>query len=90
MIVEVIIPIMIKINVKIIVSNPLWLVFNKVRASGTKSVIETQIMTPAAKESEEAMTLFSSFNLIKIGIVPSIVDRPAMVVRRKAIWNFVI
>lgn len=54
--------------------------------SGIRSVIETQIMTPAAKARLDTIILFSCFNFINIGSVPIRVDSPASVVNKKAIF----
>ena len=48
------------------------------------TVIDTQIITPAAKAKEDKTILLLSFFLIKIKIVPSIVDKPANTVSKKA------
>ena len=57
---------------------------NKLIDSGIRSVIDTQIITPAAKDKEDKTILLVSFFLIKIKIVPSIVDKPANTVSKKA------
>lgn len=57
---------------------------NKLIDSGIRSVIDTQIITPAAKDKEDKTILLVSFFLIKIKMVPSIVDKPANTVSKKA------
>ena len=52
--------------------------------SGIKSVIETVIITPAAKASDDKIILSVFFFLLKITSVPIIVERPAIIVKRKA------
>ena len=49
--------------------------------SGIKSNMDTDNITPLAKEHAEAINLFSFLIFINIGIVPNIVDNPARVVK---------
>ena len=52
---------------------------------GIKSNIETAIITPAAKERLPAIILFLSKILKKTGKIPITVDKPAKLVKIKAI-----
>ena len=61
------------------------IVSNKVLASGIKSVMETQIITPAAKDKAPAIKVFFCFVLKKIGMVPNKVDSPAKNDNKKAL-----
>lgn len=56
---------------------PVKLLFSKLIDSGIKSVIDTHIITPAAKASEDRTILLVFLFFIKIKIVPIIVDKPA-------------
>lgn len=82
---EVTIPMNINKNDNVMTFNPEYLLFNNVIDSGTKSVIDTQIITPAAKERLAHIILSVFFNLIKIIIRPNKVDSPARKVNKKAI-----
>ena len=50
--------------------------------SGIKSVIDTHIITPAAKAREDITILLWSKFLIKIINVPTKVENPAIIVKR--------
>ena len=81
---EVIIPSKIKEKDNSTVIKPFPLLFNSSILSGIKSIIDTHNITPDAKERLAAITLFSFLRLIKIGIKPNNVERPAKEVRKKA------
>lgn len=79
------IPIMTKVKLINIIVKLLYF-FNIFRDSGIKSVIDTQSITPDAK-AKEAQIIFSSLLILKkIKVVPNMVESPAMVVSRKAIF----
>lgn len=50
--------------------------------SGKRENIDTDAITPAAKEIDPLIILSVFLNLKKIGIVPSMVDNPATVVTK--------
>ena len=58
-------------------------VINSFNDSGTKSVIDTQTITPEANAKEEVIILSLLVFLIKINKLPIIVDNPAIIVKRK-------
>lgn len=60
-----------------------------VKDSGIKSVIDTVIITPAAKAREDANILLLSFSFMNIKIVPSIVDKPANEVIKNGVLNII-
>ena len=82
---EIIIPNIINRNVTIITPRPLKDSLNILIDSGTKSKIDTDIITPDAKEREPAIILSSFFIFINIKIVPNIVENPAKIVSKKDI-----
>ena len=77
-------PITINIKDKKIVKKELPVILRSLILSGTKSNIDTVIITPAAKLKELAIILSLFLNLIKINIVPNRVEKPAKVVNKKA------
>ena len=77
-------PITINIKDKKIVKKELPVNLRSLILSGTKSNIDTVIITPAAKLKELAVILSLFLNLIKINIVPNRVEKPAKVVNKKA------
>ena len=77
-------PITINIKDKKIVKKELPVNLRSLILSGTKSNIDTVIITPAAKLRELATILSLFLNLKKINIVPNRVEKPAKVVNKKA------
>lgn len=57
---------------------------NKMKASGMRSVIETQIITPAAKDKAQLISRSLFLTEKKIGIVPMRVESPAREDNKKA------
>lgn len=74
------------INIKRIkrAGKPLNIEVKRIKDSGIKSVSDTQIITPLAKDRDIKIILFSFLSLKNIGIVPSKVDNPASVDNKKA------
>ena len=64
--------------------NPLNIEVKRLKDSGIKSVKDTQIITPIAKDSDAKIIYFSFFNLNSKGIKPIKVDNPAKVDKMKA------
>ena len=64
--------------------NPLNIVVNRLKDSGIKSVRDTQIITPLAKDKEDRIIVFSFFKLKSRGIKPIKVESPAKVDNIKA------
>ncbi len=64
--------------------NPLNIEVKRLKDSGIKSVKDTQIITPLAKDSDAKIIYFSFFNLNSKGIKPIKVDNPAKVDKMKA------
>ena len=64
--------------------NPLNMEVKRLKDSGIKSVKDTQIITPLAKDSDAKIIYFSFFNLNSKGIKPIKVDNPAKVDKMKA------
>lgn len=58
---------------------PLNIVVKRLKDSGIKSVRDTQIITPLAKDSDAKIIYFSFFNLKSRGIKPIKVESPAKV-----------
>ena len=63
---------------------PLNIVVRRLKDSGIKSVRDTQIITPLAKDKDAKIIYFSFFNLKSRGIKPIKVERPAKVDNKNA------
>ena len=63
---------------------PLKIDVSKLKDSGIRSVIDTQIITPLAKAKEAIIIVFSLFKLKSKGTKPIKVDNPAKVDKIKA------
>ena len=77
-------PMLININKSKRAGNPLKIEVNKLKDSGIKSVKDTHIITPLAKDREAKIIYFSFFKLNSRGIKPIKVDNPAKVDKIKA------
>ncbi len=64
-------------------------VLNILIDSGIRSVIEIHSITPLANARDEVINLFIFLIFINIGITPSMVDKPAIRVNKKAILIFI-
>ena len=82
--IEVITPIHININKNKRAGKPLNIEVKRLKDSGIKSVRDTHIITPLAKESDARIIYFSFFKLKSKGIKPINVESPAIVDRKKA------
>ena len=82
--IDVITPIQINIKRNKRAGKPLNIEVNKLKDSGIKSVRDTHIITPLAKDSEANIIVFSFFNLKSIGIKPIKVESPARVDNKNA------
>lgn len=79
-----IIPILIKIKIKIIVGTKEKVSCNRLKDSGIKSNNETEVITPAAKDKDGRIIFLLSKGR-KIGRIPNKVAKPAIVERKNAI-----
>ncbi len=77
--IDAIIPRQINIKRNKIAGKPLNIELNKLKDSGIKSVRDTQIITPLAKEREDRIIVLSFFKLKSKGIKPIKVESPAKV-----------
>ena len=85
------IPIIIKINDIVHVNIGVVSLFSICMLSGIKSVIDRQIIMPEANARHFAINLFSFFMGYIMGSRPIIVDSPANMVRKKAMFvSFII
>ena len=76
------IPIKANIIIRIILPRMVCFFDNSSILSGKREKIDTDAITPAAKEIAPLVILSVFLNLKKIGIVPSMVDNPATVVTK--------
>ena len=77
--IEIITPRQININKNKRAGKPLNIEVNRLKDSGIKSVRDTQIITPLAKEREDKIIVLSFFKLKSKGIKPINVESPAKV-----------
>ena len=77
--IEIITPRQININKNKRAGKPLNIVVRRLKDSGIKSVRDTQIITPLAKDKDAKIIYFSFFNLKSRGIKPIRVGSPAKV-----------
>ena len=82
--IDVITPIQINIKRNKRAGKPLNIVVRRLKDSGIKSVRDTQIITPLAKDKDAKIIYFSFFNLKSRGIKPIKVERPAKVDNKNA------
>ena len=82
--IDAIIPRQININKNKRAGNPLNIEVKRLKDSGIKSVRDTQIITPLAKDKDAKIIYFSFFNLKSRGIKPIKVERPAKVDNKNA------